>query len=388
VTGQPFHRHQANPLLRGEDLPHDSLLVLNAGVARVGDRLLMAYRSDRGTWGDPDLYATDIGLAWSDDGIAWEAEPAARFDREAAIKLLAPLEPHRDLELELWRIYDPRLVVIEGYHHGETTGGGGDDGSDDAGPVVAMTFAADTTHGLRSGLAISRDGIDWRAIHLGPPDNRNQVLFPRRIGGRWVRLERPMHNYGGEAFGAGRYGIWISYSPDLIHWGDTRFLLDPSAFGFADDKVGPGAPPVETEHGWLCFVHTVANHPVGGRRGWEPTWLKTYRGAVMLLDRDDPSRVLALSPEPVLTPLVEHRYETDGFRNDVVFPTAALIEGSGDDAELRVYYGAADTTVALATASLADVLDRLAPFPYLKGPTDAPLLGGERVNTASAPDHP
>ena len=343
----PFVRHPANPLLAGSDLPHESMLVFNAGVARFGGRFLMAYRNDRGSWGDPNIYASDIGFAWSDDGISWKAEPETRFDREGAIALLADLEPHRDLDLELWRVYDPRLTVV----------------APDGVPRLIMTFAADTTHGLRSGIAESDDGRTWRAVSLGPPDNRNNVVFPELIDGQWARLERPMNTYGDEPMGGGRFGIWIASSPDLVHWGDTRFVCDAGWFPFADDKIGPGPPPVKTELGWLCLIHAVSLLPTFTQRGWESDWNKVYSMGAMLLDLDDPSRIIDAAPMPLLTPTAD--YETAGFRHDVIFPTAALTvptngaapDGTaGADDELWVYYGAADTTVALATARVGDVL--------------------------------
>lgn len=336
----PFRRHEHNPVLSRTDLTNDGILVFNPGVARVDDRLLMAYRCDHGTWGDPNITGTEIRFAWSPDGVSWRDDPALALDRAAAVKLLQPLEPHRDLERELWRIYDPRLVVLDDHAAG-----------------LALTFAADTTHGLRAGLAESVDGTSWTAVSLGPPDNRNQVLFPRPVAGRWVRLERPMHGYGGQAMGADRHGIWISHSPDRRHWGDTRFLFDHTVFPYANDKVGPGPPPIATAAGWLCIIHTVANDPSAAKRGWEPTWQRTYHASAVLLDLEDPSRIIAASPQPLLAPDPAYRYESEGYRNDVIFPGGTLVTDGEDGLELWMYYGAADTSIALATASMSDVID-------------------------------
>ncbi len=334
----PLRRHEANPILTRDDLAEPRVLVFNAGVVAFGGRFLMAFRADHGTWENPFITNTDVGFAWSDDGVEWSVDEQV-FDRDRMIELLTPLEPNADLERALWRMYDPRLSVI-----------------DDGGPLLALSFAVDTTHGVRPGLAVSRDGRDWRAVSLGAPDNRNNVLFPTRIGGRWMRLERPMHRYGGEAMGDGNFGIWTSASPDLVHWGDTRFVCDHQIFPYADTKIGPGAPPIETEAGWLCIVHVVATDPKGGKRGWEPAWDRTYHAAAILLDRDDPSRLVAAAPQPLLSPDPAWSYETTGYRHDVIFPTAAVVVGEAEP-ELWVYYGAADTVVALATASVADVLD-------------------------------
>ncbi len=339
----PLVRHGAGPVLTADGLPDDDMvLVLNPGVVALDGRYLMAYRVDRGVDGDPYLLATDIGFAWSDDGVAWTPEPRTAFPRERAIELLAPLEPHRRLDDELWRIYDPRLTALDGE--------AGD-------PRLVMTFAADTTHGLRAGLARSDDGHHWEALGLGPPDNRNHVVFPRRVDGRWLRLERPMHEYGTEALGAGRYGVWLSRSPDLVHWGDHRFVLDRGSIPFANDKVGPGAPPVLTDRGWLCILHAVTVLDAETKRGWEDGWGKEYRAAAVLLDVDDPSRVVAAATVPLLDldPSVDH--EQSGFRHGVIFPTAAVARPGAQGDELWVYYGAADTAVGLATGLVSDVVD-------------------------------
>lgn len=334
----PFRRHQANPILSCADIDDPCVLVFNPGVARFDGRLLMAYRCDHGTWGDPNITATDIRFAWSDDGLTWRTA-ATCLDRDAAVELLAPLEPHRDLDRELWRIYDPRLVVS-----GEGR--------------LILTFAADTTHGLRAGLAESTDGSNWTALAFGPPDNRNQAVFPNKIDGQWLRLERPMQSYGGEAMGAGQYGIWLSRSPDLQHWGQTRFICDQDTFSFATDKIGPGPPPILTDAGWLCIIHTVHHDPDAGQRGWEDVWQRTYHAAAIILDRDDPSRLVAAGRSPLLAPSSEHRYESSGYRNDVVFPSGAIVVDDPEGpTELWVYYGAADTSIALATAPLSDVIE-------------------------------
>jgi beta-1,4-mannooligosaccharide/beta-1,4-mannosyl-N-acetylglucosamine phosphorylase len=351
MNGTPFRRHPANPILDRHSIDHPGILVFNPGVTRFDDRFLMAYRTDHGRWGDPHITGSDIRFSWSDNGVDWKPAETGPIDRAAAIDLLQPLEPHRDLERELWRVYDPRLATVDL----------------DGTATLVMTFAADTTRGLRPALAVSHDGATWTARALGAPDNRNQVLFPRPIGGRWARLERPMQHYGGEAMGAGDHAIWVSLSPDLTHWGDTRLVGGAELFPSADAKVGPGSTPIETDAGWLCLVHTVSEDPAAGKRGWEPTWQRTYRVDALLLDRDDPARVVAVSPEPLLAPDPGHRYESEGFRNDVVFPGGTIVvspdrdglvrDGGSAGPELWMYYGAADTVIALATAPLADVVD-------------------------------
>lgn len=336
-----MRRHPSNPIVTAAMSGPGAVLTFNPGVTWFGGRWLMAHRVDMGVWEDPNIVGTDIAFAESADGVTWTPLPHARLDRLAACRMLQPLEPHRDLEHEIWRAYDPRLVTV----------------TDDAGELLLLTFAVDTTHGLRAGIARSRDGMEWSAVSLGAPDNRNQVLFPGAVGEAWMRLERPMHDYGGEAMNAQRYGIWISSSPDLAHWGHTRFVCDRSVFPWANDKVGPGAPPIRTEAGWLCIVHGVSIDPSARKRGWEPVWQKRYSAGAMLLDLDDPSRVIAAAQRPLLAPSEIVSYEANGFRHDVVFPCGAVIVMSDEGEELRVYYGAADTTIAMASAPLSQVID-------------------------------
>lgn len=329
-------RWDANPIIAAEMFGGDAVLAFNPGVTRFDDGWLMVVRLDHGTRNDANITGTSLAFARSDDGLEWVVSSYPVLDRPAAIGLLQPLEPHRPMGEELWRIYDPRIITH--------TSAGRDE--------LVLTFAADTTHGLRPGIATSLDAVTWTARWLGPPDDRNNVVFPELIDGRWWRLHRPMHDYGGAGLGAGRYGLWASCSPDLEHWGSAHFLGDRDLWQFSNDKVGPGAPPVRTEQGWLCLAHAVlvADAP-GGGRGWEGDWNKTYLATAVMLDGDDPTRVIAAAEVPLLEP--HAAYERSGFRHDVIFPTGAVVVGD----QLRMYYGAADTVVALATAPLADVVD-------------------------------
>lgn len=326
----PFVRHPANPIIDVADLTGAGVLAFNPGVIRTADGWSMALRVDEGTTGDSNITGSHIAFATSEDGVSWTLQPDLALDRDDALALLQSLEPHRPLDEELWRIYDPRLLEIDG--------------------EVVLSFAADTTHGLRPGLA-RRTAAGWEAVALGPPDDRNNVVFPELIDGRYHRLQRPMHEYGGEALGAGKYGIWTSASPDLVHWGDTRFIADRSIAPYANDKIGPGAPPLRTEMGWLCLFHAVSVLADVTQRGWEASWEKTYVAGALLLDLDDPSRLVAAAPIPALAP--EAPYETEGFRNDVIFPTAAVAV----DGDVWMYYGAADTVIGLATAPIDAVVE-------------------------------
>ncbi|MEL7155182.1 MAG: glycosidase [Actinomycetota bacterium] len=329
------------------DLGEDVVLTFNPGVVDLGRRLLMAYRADHGIEGDPHLTATSIGFAVSDDGVHWDSAGAPdAIDRQRALALLAPLEPHRDPEREFWRVYDPRLQRIEGLRW----------------PLL-MTLAVDTTSGLRPALLGSDDdGRTWTALELGLPDNRNVVLFPELIDGEVVRLERPGNDYGGSVMGAGRYSIWARRSADLQRWGGPRLVLRADELGAAATKIGPGAPPVRTDEGWLAIIHVTTEDPArqtGTARGWEQQWAKRYAAHAVLLDLDDPTRAIGWSSAPIIEPVDDH--ERRGYRHDVVFPGAVIVRagdwaGESVTPTLWIYYGAADTVVGLAAIPLDDVL--------------------------------
>jgi beta-1,4-mannooligosaccharide/beta-1,4-mannosyl-N-acetylglucosamine phosphorylase len=129
---------------------------------------------------------------------------------------------------------------------------------------------------------------------------------------------------------------------------------------FANDKIGPGAPPVKTPRGWLTTFHSVDLDPSRGKNGWESFWRKRYCAGIMLLDLENPSKVIGLSQKPLLAP--EAAYETSGgFRNDVIFPGGMILEPSG---EVKIYYGSADTVECLATAHVDDLLNLCQPVDW------------------------
>jgi beta-1,4-mannooligosaccharide/beta-1,4-mannosyl-N-acetylglucosamine phosphorylase len=155
-----------------------------------------------------------------------------------------------------------------------------------------------------------------------------------------------------------RFDVWFSDSPDLKYWGNANLVLGVEQVPFADDKLGPAAPPVKTDRGWLTTFHAVDRDDTRGKNGWGTKWPKRYTAGIMLLDLNEPWRVIGLSREPLLAP--EAPYETDGgFRNHVIFPGGMILEDSG---EVKIYYGAADTVECLATAHVDDLLKLCEPL--------------------------
>jgi len=311
-----IHRWPSNPIFTAADVPYGPLLVFNVGVTKFQGRYVMAFRNDYGTPGAIDNSLSNIGLAFSDDGIHWTAREQPSFT----------LHDEENL-----RAYDPRLTVIDGRCY--------------------LCFAVDTRHGVRAGIAVTDDLEHFEILSLSLPDNRNVVLFPEKIDGHYLRLDRPFPIYSRQD--PERFDIWISDSPDLRYWGNSRLLLGVEDVPFSNRKIGPGAPPVKTPQGWLAVFHAVDFDPARGKNGWEERWQKRYTAGVMLLDLNDPRKVLGVSPEPLMVP--EAPYEVSGgFRNHVIFPCGMILEENG---EVKIYYGAADTVTCLATAQVDDLIN-------------------------------
>ena len=186
-------------------------------------------------------------------------------------------------------------------------------------------------------MSKTRDFVTFEKVAIASePSNRNMVLFPERINGRYLRLDRP--------FEMGRQGnIWLSYSPDLIHWGDCRCLMESRRFAWDQGKIGAGAPPFRTEAGWLGIYHGITPRCNGS----------IYKIGVVLLDLDDPSKVLARGKEYLFAP--KELYERVGDVPNVVFVTSAIPDYDHD--LVHIYYGAADTCFCYATAKISELVE-------------------------------
>jgi beta-1,4-mannooligosaccharide/beta-1,4-mannosyl-N-acetylglucosamine phosphorylase len=319
-------RRHRTPVLTRDDVPYDSTLVFNAGVCKFNGRYVMLFRNDVGEWNNPKFRTTNLGLAFSEDGIRWKVQPEPVWGSDDPALIAAT-------DGDLIRVYDPRLIPIDGRCY--------------------VCFACDTHHGLRGGVAVTDDFLTFQVLSLSTPDNRNMVLFPEKVGGKFARLERPMPVYSrlGRMVGD-RFDMWFSDSPDLAYWGNSHLAAAVEHFPFANDKIGPAAPPIKTHKGWLATVHCVDRDPERGKRGWEEAWRKRYTAGLVLLDLHEPWRMIGRCPTPLIAP--ETDYERHGFRGDVIFPGGMILE---DDGEVKIYYGAADTVEALATAHVDDLLE-------------------------------
>ena len=323
------------PVLTKDDIPYDATLIFNAGVEKVNGKYVMAFRNDYGTDNEKHVNekigfkGTSVGIAFSDDGITnWQVMEVPLIDYQHGKNMRGKDDGVADIE----RLYDPRITVIEG--------------------EVYLCLAMDTSHGIRGAIAkVNKDFTDYEIVSATVPDNRNMVLFPEKIGGYYYRLERPFPVYS--RGGKDRFDMWISKSPDLKFWGESKMVMAVEHVPFANDKIGPAAPPIKTEKGWLATFHAVDIEKEGrGQEGWDTWWNKRYTAGIVLLDLEDPSKVIGMSKFPLIAP--ELPFEADeGFRQNVIFPGGMILE---DDGQVKIYYGASDTVECVATADVNDLI--------------------------------
>lgn len=223
--------------------------------------------------------------------------------------------------LEEYGIEDPRITKIDG--------------------TFWITYVAVSRHGAATALASTDDFVTFKRHGIiFYSENKDVVLFPHKVQGQFVSLHRPTPSTH-----FSRPQIWLSRSPDLLHWGQHT-CLHCGRDEWESDRVGAGTPPIALNEGWLEIYH-------GSRRATRVGEIGTYSAGALLLDRDEPSRILRRSHEPIMQPTAE--FERAGFVANVVFPTA-LVEL---DETLRVYYGASDTFVGAVEFSRKELLAAL-----------------------------
>lgn len=304
MTAPPLARSSRNPLLSAADWPYPVAAVFNPAAALVGDETVLVCRVEdrRGL--------SHLTVARSEDG-----ETGWRVDRRPLIAPGALGSASR------WGLEDPRVTFV----------------TDLDAWVIAYTAYGSEGPGVA--LSLTRD---FRTVeHVGvvlPPEDKNASLLPHRVGGRFALLHRPA------SARSGRSDVWLSRSADLRSWGSPQLVMRARAGAWWDTvRIGMGPPPLPTPHGWLGFYHGVKL--LAGAL--------LYRVGVVLLDLAEPWRVRRRGEDWVLSPTVP--YERSGDAPNVVFPTG-LVHDQRED-RLRLYYGAADSCVAVATAPCREVLD-------------------------------
>jgi predicted GH43/DUF377 family glycosyl hydrolase len=242
-----------------------------------------------------------LRLAWSDDGINFSVEETP------ALLGAGPLER--------FGMEDCRVTRI--------------------GDVYHLHYTASSSDGVCVGAISTRD---WKSFQrhgaIIPPPNKDFALFPEKIGDYYYCLHRPTYN------GLGGPYIWSARSPDLLHWGDHQCVVRPRPGAWDGKKLGAGASPIRTELGWLEIYHGVSHDD-------------QYSLGLLLFDRDNPRKVLARSPHPIMRPSAP--YELAGFVGNVVFTNGHIVNGD----TVTLYYGAADEYICGATLSLKALLATL-----------------------------
>jgi len=296
-------RFDGNPLLTGRDWPYTVNTVFNAGAVRLpsGETLLLCRVEARSG-------LSHLSAARSPNGVSeWTIDPEPTF---------APDPEHRPEET--WGVEDPRIVWVSELDR------------------YAVTHTSYSPGGPAVSLALTKDFHTFE--HFGvvmPPEDKDAALLPRRIGDCWALIHRP-HTSAGDH-------IWISYSTDLRHWGSHKMMLEARRGPWWDAvKIGLGPPLIETPDGWLMLYHGVRQTAAGC----------LYRMGLALFELGTPERCLLRSDEWVFGPTTP--YELMGDVGGVVFPCGYTLEEDGDT--LNLYYGAADTSICLATGRVSDLL--------------------------------
>jgi predicted GH43/DUF377 family glycosyl hydrolase len=342
-----FTRHPQNPLIKPTDVKpsrpdFEVIGAFNAGVTRYKDEVILLLRvaerpiNPDSAWTaypvmDQDGEISISRLARSDSRYNL-SDSRLIFDTQTEQVLLTSMSHirlarsrdgiHFEVDEHPWLtsmppyenygVEDPRITLID--------------------DVYYINYSAVSSLGIATALASTRDFVNIERLGIiFPPDNRDVTLFPARIGGDYVCYHRPMPG------AIGSLNIWLARSTDLKRWGDHQLVLQGSPTSWENGRVGGGAPPILTKHGWLSIYHAADRQ-------------QRYCLGFFVTPEDDPTRVILQSREPILMP--ETPYETDGFFGNVVFTCGTLLDGD----KLKIYYGASDETIALAEANLDDVL--------------------------------
>ena len=304
-------RYDKNPVI-GRKPIRGSSRVFNSAIIPYKNEFIGVFRAEHFD-GYPKLH-----LGHSKDGFHWDVqEDVITFQNEDG----SPAKP-------ILYAYDPRLLEIDGTYY-----------------IVWCNYS----YGPTVGIAKTKDFKTFVQLENAfLPFNRNGVLFPRKINGNYVMLNRPSDN-GHTPFG----DIYLSQSPDLTYWGKHRLVMKTTHYWWKNTKLGAGAVPIETTEGWLMIYHGVCTTCSGF----------IYSIGAALLDLDDPSKILVDCADYILTP--EAPYETTGFVPNVAFPCATLQDA--ETGRMAIFYGAADTYCALAFTQIDELIA------YIKAHPNKPI---------------
>lgn len=295
-----FSRWENNPIITCDNVPLQSNTVFNGTPVKIGDTYLLLLRVE-GQQG-----YSFFCLASSDDGLNFTVDEKP---------CMLPAEEGPFAQWEENGLEDPRITLIDEWYY--------------------IMYTAVSGYGHRIALARTQDFVRFERIAMvSGPGNKDGILFPEKINGYYARLDRPIGN--------GIGSIWISYSPDLINWGQSDLIISPRPRYWDSSRVGASVPPIRTDSGWLEIYHGFKMTSSG----------PIYRTGTVMLDLHNPSKVIGRCMNPVLSPREE--YERIGDVGNVVFASGAVLE---DDGEVKLYYGAADTSICVASAHIDELIE-------------------------------
>lgn len=301
-----FHRHPHNPILTADHWPYPVNTVFNAGATLLpdGTTLLLCRAENRTGISHLTAARSKNGI----DGWVVDTEPTL------------PPDPKNYVE-EAWGIEDPRIVYLPEMEK------------------YAIAYTAYSRGGPGVSLALTEDFRTFERLGMiGQPEDKDASLLPRRIDGSWVLVHRPVTTLGAH--------IWISRSPDLVYWGQHRMMLAARKGAWWDaNKIGLSPPLIETPEGWLMLYHGVRHTPGGC----------LYRLGLALFELERPDVCVLRGDDWVFGP--EEEYERFGDVPNVVFPCGYTLQPDGDS--INLYYGAADSSISLARASVSSLLNWL-----------------------------
>ncbi len=294
-------RYEKNPILTKKDIPYAVETVHNAGMTKYKDKYIMLFRSHKRNG------RSIIGIAESTDGFNFKSRPEP---------FITPSISGVFAEYEEYGVEDCRICEIDNEY--------------------LLTYSVYSKHGVRVALAKTKDFKDLEKISLiTEADYRNVVIFPEKFNGKYARLDRPHSEIS-------PWAIWISFSPDLIHWGDSLAIIKPLDYHWDQMKTGPGATPIKTAKGWLNIYHGVFPTMDGS----------VYRLGLALHDLNKPEKIISICDDWILQP--EDPWEITGYVHNVVFTCGAIPEKDGT---VKIYWGGADSVMCVGEAVIDDLVD-------------------------------
>ncbi len=294
-------RYEGNPILTKNNVPYPVATVHNAAAVKFNNEYILLFRSHLLNG------RSIIGIARSKDGFNFQVSPEP---------FITPATEGEFKIYEEYGVEDPRITFLENEY--------------------LITYSAYSQFGVRIGLAKTKDFKSLERIaFITESDNRNVVIFPEKFNGLYARLDRPHTDII-------PWSIWISYSPDLIHWGNSKIIIKPQMYHWDEMKIGPGVPPIKTNYGWLNIYHGVFSTMDGN----------IYRLGVALHDLNDPAKVIGVADDWILQP--EEIFETTGYVHNVVFSCGAIPE---DDGTIKIYWGGADSVICVGEAKIEDLVN-------------------------------